>query len=225
MPAHWYLICLFHLVARLWCLRRASRSRFGWTDNGGWFPFLVLYLRVGLADLTVWIVTEGNGPVPRIIAPLLILTQIFTLVEIARRMHYLVPQHPNVERHYRFAYGIAIAAIAATAKAVSYPEYPEWLFRAQLWVNVATAAGIIALLALYVRRPFRMYPEVLWVALVMIAWVSVPIWGAGQHIPNKAEGFTHTEIQAAWVGINETTQAVRIACLLAWGGIFRRSGV
>ncbi len=221
MPAHWYAICLLHLSARLWCLHRASRSQYGWTHEGGWFPFLVLYLRIGLVDLIVWIAAAGDGPVPKLIAPFLILAQILAAWNVASKMHFLVPYHPNLSRHYKFAYCIALVAIAATAKAVNYPGYPEWIFRAQLWTNVATAAGIVALMALWGRRPFRMYPEVLWVALVMIGWVAVRIWAAGQHIPTRKEGFVHEEILAAWVRVDEIVQAGRAGCLLAWGGIFR----
>ncbi len=215
MPVHWYAICLTHLAARLWCLNRASRSQYG-----EWFPFLTLYLKVGLADLVVWIAAAGGGPVPKIIAPFLILAQIAAVWNIASKIHFLAPNHP-IDRHYKFAYCIGLVAIAATARAVNYPEYPEWLFRAQLWVNVGTAAGIVALMALWWRRPFRMYPEVLWIALVMVAWVAVRIWAATQHIPTRAEGFVHEEILGAWVRVDEVVQVGRAVCLVGWGGIFR----
>lgn len=170
-------------------------------------PWLALYLFCCFPASIIWALHKWD--LSRDIRPILLMLQCLAVIEAIALLHRNCWEP---QRRYLFAGFCGLCAITLSFATISYPGYPETLWRVQLAAEALSIAGIGASLVLL--KWFGSFRPAGWTignALTMLLYSGVEVAALlFQCVPKGM--FT----AANWIQVDITLALVQDCCLLWW---------
>ena len=170
-------------------------------------PLLGAYFILCAAGSFVWVLQDLDFS--RTVRPLILLVQVLAVLESIETLHRncWAPR-----RRYLLAGSCGLCAIGLSLTAVSYPKYPELLWRVQIGIEAASVAALVVSLGVF--RWWKNYtpsPGAVASSVTLILYCAAESGALlFQCFPRRF--FTLQN----WIGVDLALALVQDCCLLWW---------